>query len=49
MGAGVSLSSIAVDYGFGDFGGLVAELGYSHRISVQFTLEYPSMRRADEE
>ena len=49
VGAGVSLSSIAVDYGFGDFGGLVAELGYSHRISVQFTLEYPSMRRADEE
>ena len=39
VGAGFRLGSIAVDYGFGDFGGLVSELGYSHRISVHFSLE----------
>ena len=32
---------------FGDFGGLSSDLGYSHRISVQFSLEQPSLKRQD--
>lgn len=44
-GAGLRLSSLAIDYGFGDFGGLTSELGYSHRVSVQFSLERGRFRR----
>ena len=36
IGAGVRLGPLAIDYGFGDFGGLVSDLGYSHRVSVHF-------------
>ena len=38
MGMGVKLGALALDYGFGDFGGLASELGYSHRISVSYKL-----------
>jgi hypothetical protein len=37
IGAGIRLGQAALDYGFGDFAGLVSDLGYSHRISVQYT------------
>ena len=36
VGAGVQLGGLAVDYGFGDFGGLASELGYSHRVSLAY-------------
>ncbi len=45
VGAGLRLSSLSIDYGFGDFGGLTSDLGYSHRISVHFSLERPRFRR----
>lgn len=45
VGAGLRLKSLSVDYGFGDFGGLASELGYSHRISVHFSLEREGLRR----
>ena len=48
-GAGLHLYAFTVDYGFGDFGGIVSELGYSHRISVQFSLEREALRRAEED
>jgi hypothetical protein len=48
VGAGLRLKQVAVDYGFGDFGGLASDLGYSHRISVQLTLERPGKGRLDE-
>ena len=38
VGAGVRLGALAVDYGFGDFGGLTSELGYSHRVSLAYRL-----------
>ena len=38
IGAGLDVAPFAVDYGFGDFGGLSSDLGYSHRISVRFAL-----------
>ena len=47
VGAGFRLKSLSVDYGFGDFGGLVSELGYSHRISVHFSLERQGLRRGE--
>ena len=39
VGAGFLLGSAAVDYGFGDFAGLVSELGYSHRVSVKYSFK----------
>jgi len=36
IGAGFILGSAAIDYGFGDFAGLVSDLGYSHRVSVKY-------------
>ena len=36
VGAGVRLSGFDIDYGFGDFGGLASELGYSHRVSLAY-------------
>ena len=48
VGAGFRLGSISVDYGFGDFGGLVSELGYSHRISVHYKLQRQRWQRASE-
>lgn len=38
LGAGVHIDRIHLDYGFGDFAGLVSDLGYSHRISLNFRL-----------
>jgi len=51
VGAGLRLKQVAVDYGFGDFGGLSSDLGYSHRISLQVKLERPTSRQeeADEQ
>lgn len=36
LGTGFRWGRAAVDYGFGDFAGLVSDLGYSHRISAQY-------------
>jgi hypothetical protein len=36
LGAGFRFGRAAIDYGFGDFAGLVSDLGYSHRISAQY-------------
>ena len=48
VGAGLRLNQVAVDYGFGDFAGLSSEIdGYTHRISVQLTLEQPRWERAE--
>jgi len=47
VGAGLRLQQVVIDYGFGDFGGLASDLGYSHRISVQLTLERPGKGRFD--
>lgn len=41
VGAGVRLGPLAVDYGFGDFGGLSSELGYSHRVSLAYRFGRP--------
>lgn len=38
VGAGFKLGAVALDYGFGDFGGLQSELGYAHRVSIAYTL-----------
>jgi hypothetical protein len=40
VGAGVRLGRLAVDYGFGDFGGLSSELGYSHRVSLAYRFRH---------
>lgn len=45
VGAGLVLNQIAVDYGFGDFGGLQSDLGYSHRVSLKLSLEQPRFAR----
>lgn len=46
VGAGLHLKQLAIDYGFGDFAGLSSEIdGYTHRISVQLSLEQPGLRR----
>ncbi len=49
VGAGLRLKQVAVDYGFGDFGGLSSELGYSHRISLQVSLERPGSDRTEQQ
>jgi len=36
LGTGFRWGRAALDYGFGDFAGLVSDLGYSHRISAQY-------------
>lgn len=48
VGAGLAISQFNVDYAFGDFAGLTADLGYSHRLSVHITLEQPSLKRVIE-
>ena len=48
LGAGVTLSQVSLDYGFGDFGGLQSELGYAHRVSLKLRLEQPRFARAAE-
>ena len=47
VGAGLRLRALSVDYGFGDFGGFASELGYTHRISVQFRLQRSGFRRTE--
>jgi hypothetical protein len=47
VGVGLNLGPLAVDYGFGDFGGIRQELGYSHRISLQYTLRQERFARPD--
>ncbi|HMB93987.1 MAG TPA: PorV/PorQ family protein [Rhodothermales bacterium] len=47
VGAGLRIKQVALDYGFGDFGGLASDLGYSHRISVQLSLERPGSERTE--
>lgn len=47
IGAGLHLKQLRVDYGFGDFSGLQSELGYSHRVSLQLTLEQPRFQRQE--
>ncbi|MCY4172070.1 MAG: PorV/PorQ family protein [Bacteroidetes bacterium] len=48
VGAGIKIGPLSIDYGFGDFGGLVSDLGYSHRISAHFTWKHPRFRRPSE-
>lgn len=36
VGAGVHLGPLDVDYGFGDFGGIASDLGFSHRVSLSY-------------
>jgi len=48
VGAGIRLGFLSIDYGFGDFGGLVSDLGYSHRISVHFIWKREQVRRPSE-
>jgi len=45
VGTGIRLRQVSLDYGFGDFAGLVSELGYSHRISLTLRLEQPGLQR----
>jgi len=47
IGAGFIINALQFDYGFGDFGGLVSELGYSHRISVSYRLDRSRSRRPE--
>lgn len=47
VGAGLHLKQVAIDYGFGDFAGM-SELGYSHRISLQVSIESASLQRTEE-
>ncbi len=42
LGAGFKLGAAEVDYGFGDFAGLVSDLGFSHRISVKYRFDKAS-------
>ncbi|MEM6785626.1 MAG: PorV/PorQ family protein [Bacteroidota bacterium] len=48
-GVGLRISQFAIDYGFGDFAGLTSDLGFSHRLSAQLTLEQPRMKRKEPE
>lgn len=47
VGAGLTLRQVTLDYGFGDFAGMVSELGYSHRISLRLILEQPKLKRSE--
>lgn len=47
VGAGFHIKQLSVDYGFGDFAGLAADLGYSHRISARLTINQDSWRRTE--
>lgn len=45
VGAGFRYGGIAVDYGFGDFAGVVSELGFSHRVSLSYSFRKEAYRR----
>jgi hypothetical protein len=47
VGAGLNVGRVALDYGFGDFGGLQSELGYSHRVSLKVTLAQERFQREE--
>ena len=47
LGAGLDVGAFDVDYGFGDFGGIRQELGYSHRVSLTYTLRQERFSRAN--
>jgi hypothetical protein len=47
LGAGLNVGQVDVDYGFGDFGGLQSELGYSHRVSLKVTLAQQRFQRTE--
>jgi len=47
VGLGLALGPLNVDYGFGDFGGIRQDLGYSHRISLQYTLRRDGLARSN--
>ena len=47
LGAGLNVGALDVDYGFGDFGGIRQDLGYSHRISLKYTLQRERFSRAN--
>lgn len=47
VGTGLNLRQVSLDYGFGDFAGIVSDLGYSHRISLRLVLEQPGLQRAE--
>lgn len=47
VGVGLALGPLAVDYGFGDFGGVRQALGYAHRVSLQYTLRQERHARPD--
>ena len=48
VGAGIHLRQFYIDYGFGNFAGLPAELGFSHRISLRVELDHPRWKRKPE-
>lgn len=48
VGAGFRIGPVAVDYGFGDFGGVPGELGFSHRISLAYTLSSDRFARSSD-
>ncbi|NNE69586.1 MAG: PorV/PorQ family protein [Rhodothermales bacterium] len=45
VGAGVHYGGISVDYGFGDFAGVVSELGFSHRVSLSYEFRKEAYKR----
>ncbi len=45
VGAGFHLGRLAIDYGFGNFAGSARDLGYTHRISVQLSLNRSAWAR----
>ncbi|MDZ4700736.1 MAG: PorV/PorQ family protein [Rhodothermales bacterium] len=47
VGAGLRLNQFSIDYGFGDFAGLTADLGFSHRIAARLVLQQPRMARPE--
>lgn len=47
IGAGVHFAPVSLDYSFGNFAGLASDLGYTHRVSLQVTLNRSSFRRAE--
>jgi hypothetical protein len=47
MGAGLNVGAFDVDYGFGDFGGIRSELGYSHRVSLKYTFTQDRLARVN--
>ncbi|MEZ4700400.1 MAG: PorV/PorQ family protein [Rhodothermales bacterium] len=47
VGAGLRLNQFNIDYGFGDFAGLTADLGFSHRIAARLVLQQPRMARPE--